>query len=291
MQRTRVLAFSANKTSNSLDVDSELRAIRQALDGVATVDHLPAARAEELVSDLSADPPVIMHFMGHGSPMGLELAYGRDDFRPADGQALREVLAGRGVQLVVLSSCYSAAQAHQIAQSVDAVVGTSEALEDESTAMFSNAFYKALRRGATVAEALRDGQDAVRLQHASDQFEIVGNKQWRLQPGASGKRPASRGSGRSGSRPPASMIAAGLAALAVAALLILGVRSIARDDSVEATGAGLGSESSDEAAAPGVEQSATDGATAVETTDTTAAQTDLAATVGKVGVGCDGRHA
>jgi len=265
MALPRVLVFSANQVSNSLDVDGELRAIRRALEGVATVDHLPAARAEELVSDLSTQPPVVMHFMGHGSPVGLELAYGRDDYRPADGQALRDVLAGRGIELVVLSSCYSAAQANQIAQSVKAVVGTPDVLEDESSAMFSGAFYKALRRHATVGQALRDGQDAVRLQHASDQFEIVGEEGWRLPAEAPIRATPSVAGSR---RPWKSRLLVGAAGLVALALVIGGLRLLGGDSAVEATEGDLGSESLT-AGSGAADDTPTAGSSAPDTDDTT----------------------
>jgi hypothetical protein len=178
--RPRVLVFSANQVDRPLDLDREWRAIRDSLGHNVEVKHLPAARADELVADLREHQPLIVHFIGHGSPQGLELAYGRGDYRPASGSSLQSLFADRGVELVVLSSCFSSTQAHHLAASVQAVVGTPEALEDESSASFSSAFYRSLSRGTALADALRDGRDAVQLQHGSDTFELVGNGKWKL---------------------------------------------------------------------------------------------------------------
>lgn len=178
----RVLVFSANQVNDALDTDNELRAIRNALPDAAVVDYLPATRADELVVDIRERKPNIIHFMGHGRPGGIELAHGRNDFRPVTGEALGQLFEGRGIQLVVLSSCYSASQAHQIEPAVVAVVGTPDRLEDESSQRFAAAFYRTLGRGGSVDEALRDGQDAVNLQNLSDRFVCLGDGSLRLRP-------------------------------------------------------------------------------------------------------------
>jgi hypothetical protein len=54
---------------------------------------------------------------------------------------------------VVLNACYSAPQAHAIAQSIDCVIGLSDAISDRAALRFSVAFYQALAYGRDVGAA------------------------------------------------------------------------------------------------------------------------------------------
>jgi CHAT domain len=83
--------------------------------------------------------------------------------------------AGRGVQLVVLNACYSKAQAEMLPGSVRAAVATTSAVGDVAARRFTVAFYRALGDGLTIAEAFRDGGDAVALDNREDVFWSAGH--------------------------------------------------------------------------------------------------------------------
>jgi hypothetical protein len=66
-------------------------------------------------------------------------------------------------------------QADSIRRAVEAVVGTTGAVEDEAARRFTAAFYRSIGNGLSVREAFRDGTDAVVLHGLSDVFHADGN--------------------------------------------------------------------------------------------------------------------
>ncbi len=175
-----VLLVSAQQMNKPLNIEAEQRAVRRGLAGAnVRPDYLPAANAESLVSDVSEARPRIVHFIGHGSLDGIELAYEQSYFESASGEALRAIFDGKGVQLVVLNACYSASQANALLGAVGAVVGTSGTLADQATPRFSGAFYRALARGGTVGEAMQDGVAAVGVHLPPDRqpdMQLIGDR-------------------------------------------------------------------------------------------------------------------
>jgi len=76
---------------------------------------------------------------------------------------------------VVLNSCFSQVQGDAIKGVVKAVVGTRAEVDDEAARRFTVAFYRALGEGLSVAEAYRDGGDAVALHGLTDVFQSEGD--------------------------------------------------------------------------------------------------------------------
>lgn len=180
--KTRVLVFSANQADRPLDIDLEVAAISDALRPAGPgcrVDYSPATRPDRMVAEMGRIDPTIVHFIGHGSPQGIELL-SEAGVRPASGPALRSLFTGRGVHLVVLSCCFSAEQAAAIQPEVGAVVGTSGRLDDLAGPSFGAAFYAALARGETVGDAVRDGRAAVGLNDYEGDFAVWGDRTLRL---------------------------------------------------------------------------------------------------------------
>lgn len=179
----KVVVIAANSLKSPLNLEEELRNIRDGLDrtGQLEAEMSLASRPDDLLRYVSDNRPVIVHFSGHGNEDGLAL---KDDSgqseRLVPGERLRSFFEDRGVQLVVLNSCYSEAQATVIAQSVPAVIGTPASLVDESAHRFSKAFYRTLANGRTVGEALKDGQDVVGLYDLDDQFQAHGDLDFAL---------------------------------------------------------------------------------------------------------------
>lgn len=119
-----------------------------------------AVRAADLPSLLLRYQPDIVHFSGHGTDDGaLLFADEQGRAQPAPPAALARLfglLADR-LRCVVLNACYSAAQAEAIAQSIDCVIGLSDAMGDQAALRFSVAFYQALAYGRDLATAFELG--------------------------------------------------------------------------------------------------------------------------------------
>lgn len=177
----KILFCAANPSETSpLDLEEELRSLEQELRGVKYRDSISlvarhAVRPDDLVRHVRADGPTVLHFSGHGTETGIVLRDDTKGYRTVDGASLRRFLNGRGVDLVVLNSCYSQAQADDIRPAVKAIVGTSAAVGDEAARRFTVAFYRALGDGLSVCEAFRDGGDAVALHGLEDVFHCAGD--------------------------------------------------------------------------------------------------------------------
>ena len=172
----KILFLAANPSRTApLDLEEELRSLEMELRAVAFRDSIQmiarhAVRPDDLVRYVRAEKPGIIHFSGHGSKGGIILRTEGGGYKQVDGSSLKRFLEGRGVELVVLNACYSKEQAENISASVKAVVGTTDAVDDEAARRFSVAFYRALGDGLPVSEAFRDGVDATLLEGFPDVF-------------------------------------------------------------------------------------------------------------------------
>jgi hypothetical protein len=182
----RILVLAANpKGTRALDLEEELRAIetqvRMAKHGqLVSVAARTAARPDDLIREVRELQPAILHFSGHGEAGGILL---RDDFggySMVSGEALKRFLRGRGVGAVVFNSCHSEAQAEMVCGVVEAVVGTTDALDDEAARLFSSTFYRTLCDGHTIGEAARDAADAIAMYQFKACFRLYGDEGFRL---------------------------------------------------------------------------------------------------------------
>ncbi|AGP40434.1 ATP-binding protein [Sorangium cellulosum] len=168
------------------------------------VRNAPAARAMDFREHLIRELPTVVHFSGHGQrccAMLRETDVGREarDLQPAatadasagepapgrilvrgEGEGTEWVPTGPLVELfaslrgriptrcVVLNACFTEAQAKDIAEHIDFVVGTTGSIPDRAAIVFSKAFYWALGEGMSFAEAFELGKGAIGLESAGD---------------------------------------------------------------------------------------------------------------------------
>jgi hypothetical protein len=179
-RKLRVLFLAANPlTTSQLDLEGELRSLKLELQAVKYRDSIElfsevAVQPDDLIRHVRAYKPAVIHFSGHGSPQGIILRT-EQGAQPVPGPSLRRFLANRGVELVVLNSCYSKDQAEVILGAVETVVGTTASVGDEAARRFTVAFYRSLGNGLSIREAFRDGSDAVALYGLLDVFHADGN--------------------------------------------------------------------------------------------------------------------
>jgi CHAT domain-containing protein len=177
----RILFLAANPTTTSrLDLEEELRSLDLELKGAKfreSIELVPrhAVRPDDLIRYVREEKPNVIHFSGHGSTTGILLRSDAGGVHTVEGPQLTRFLRGRGVELVVLNACYSKSQADSIRRAVKAVVGTTDAVEDEAARRFTTAFYRSIGNGLSVREAFRDGTDAVALNGLADVFHGAGN--------------------------------------------------------------------------------------------------------------------
>jgi hypothetical protein len=177
MTRLTVLFFAADPYSNTGDVprlllDEDVRAIRAKVRSSEFRDRLVfdvrwAARPDDLIQAFNETPPHVVHFSGHGRSEGLVLV--GDDGRPrivsVDALVHLFGIFGRGVRVVVLSACYSYAQAAAIARTVECVIGTRGPLYDQAAITFNASFYRGIAFGRSVGESFEQAKLALLLEH------------------------------------------------------------------------------------------------------------------------------
>lgn len=177
----RILFLESNPQSTArIDLAGELRELEQTIPAARFRDEITlkvahAARPDDLVLLLRNEHPDIVHFSGHGAAEGILFRREGDGYVAMGGSVLARVLSGRGVRLAVLNACYSATVAEELARVVPAFVGTSTSVDDQAAIVFAKAFYRSLGDGNSVAEAFRDGGDAVVIDRHQDVFVCGGD--------------------------------------------------------------------------------------------------------------------
>lgn len=167
--------------TNRLNLDEEARAIDQSLrqggfrDQFEILSHL-AVGTDDLQALLLRHMPDIVHFSGHGSPAGslvLQDPAGRAVAvsPPVLGNLFR-ILKDQ-IRCVVLTACYSEAQAKAIAEYIDCVVGVSNDISDIAAISFVSAFYSALGYGRDVQTAFELGTTQLQFDGHEEQARPI----------------------------------------------------------------------------------------------------------------------
>jgi hypothetical protein len=164
----KVLFLAANPLkTRRLRVDSEERTLlevaqrskdmRRRID----VERRPAVRPEDLVPALEGVKPSVVHFAGHGEEKGgIVLDNGRGGKKIVTfevlGAMFRNFAAdGLKVRCVVLNGCFTAEAFEVIGDSVEAIIGSSASIADDSALEFARGFYASIADGRSVGAAVR----------------------------------------------------------------------------------------------------------------------------------------
>jgi CHAT domain-containing protein len=118
-----LLAWANPKDLTQLDVQSEIDAVKEALDdliisGKVLIEELPNATPAELFSRVSKNPPHIFHFIGHGKLKvggggALALEGINDKHVLIDGDLMLDLFQGNNTKLIILSACQSGATSNK----------------------------------------------------------------------------------------------------------------------------------------------------------------------------------
>ncbi|GIJ48331.1 hypothetical protein Val02_52170 [Virgisporangium aliadipatigenens] len=157
-----ILVASADPLRSShTRLDEEQRAIVRAVTMAhaherLTVRGIGAVRFTDLRSALLASRPTVLHLSGHGTARG-EIVFLDDHGLPQTAPAavltgLFRILRGE-LRCVVLSACFTDAQAVAAAAHVPCVVGMSGRVADADAIRYTAAFYDGLAHGGDVRTA------------------------------------------------------------------------------------------------------------------------------------------
>ncbi|MFN8090746.1 MAG: CHAT domain-containing protein [Vicinamibacteria bacterium] len=145
--------------------------------GLARVEALPRATPAKLQRRLAAGDVDVLHFAGHGAfdaarrEGSILLEDERGRARPVAADALRAIVARRGLRLVFLNACESARGGRVewnrgvapalVAAGVPAVVANQYPVEDRAATAFARDLYASLARGLSIGDAAREARLAV----------------------------------------------------------------------------------------------------------------------------------
>lgn len=179
MSKVTVLFFATDAHSyqgagRRLLLDEDVRTIHEKLRSArfresVRIDVRWAARPDDLLQALNERQPQIVHFSGHGGDDGLVLLNDFGDPQPVPASVLAGLFGVfTGIRVVVLSACYSFAQAEAIARTVDCVIGTHGPLTDEGAITFNSCFYRAIAFGRSVGDAFAQAKLALSMLEPPD---------------------------------------------------------------------------------------------------------------------------
>jgi hypothetical protein len=153
-----------------LRIDREIRQIQEQvrsseLRDSITFEYRPATRVTDLLQHLNEVAPDVIHFSGHGEDAGIVLHDVQDRPRLLSDEDLRALLAvaPRRLKLVVLNACNSADQARVAIEHVDAAVGMTTSILDESARVFAGQLYNSLGFGRSLGLAFDQAKLQVQL--------------------------------------------------------------------------------------------------------------------------------
>lgn len=187
MNRIQVVLVAANpRGTTPLQLGDEVRRIESELAHSAYAETIAghdeesaqiqirpvwAAQLGDVVRNVIAFRPSVVHFSGHGEgPDGLIMVgeSGRPIAIPS--KILRDVFAefASVTRLVLLNACHSAVQAEEICQVIDCVIGMRKGITDQGAALFAAALYGHLALGSSVGSAFRLARSVMAVQVPSD---------------------------------------------------------------------------------------------------------------------------
>jgi hypothetical protein len=178
MKKHTILFLAANPSgTDRLALDREARAIQVELERSGFRDCFElvtwwAAEPLDLLRELRKLKPTVVHFSGHGGQDVAGLFFQGPDGRArlVSTAAIEETFdaAGASVKLVVLSACYSEAQAEALLAHVDCVVGMGGSIHDDAARSFAIGFYGGMGERESVTAAYKQGRAAISLEGLRD---------------------------------------------------------------------------------------------------------------------------
>lgn len=178
-----ILVLASSPTNQArLRLDKEVREIDEGLRRSQhrdkfTLQQCWAVRPDDLRRALLDFNPQIIHFSGHGEGEdGLVLENDVGKAQLVSTQVLANLFkrfADRGLECVVLNSCYSEVQANAIAEHINFVVGMNSVIGDDAAIRFAVGFYDELGAGYPYKDAYHGGCDAIALQGIPEEHTPV----------------------------------------------------------------------------------------------------------------------
>ncbi len=187
-----LVAVAQPRDATPVSARQETAAIRAAFAplvkaGLAVLDVLPAATPAGLHRKLASARVDVLHFVGHGAwdekegEGALLLVDGRGRSVWVDADALRRLLCGRGLRLVVLNACETGRGSRNdflrgvapalLAGGIPAILANQYKVLDTSATAFARHLMWAISRGNALGEAAREARVAVSVARGAEPMD------------------------------------------------------------------------------------------------------------------------
>lgn len=173
----KILFLAANPHQTArIRLDEEIREIRTEIAKSRYRDRFEmvsewALRVSDLQQVLLNHCPHIVHFSGHGSPTEeIVLEDDNGNPQPVSTEALSDLfrILKDNARLVVLNSCFAAAQANAITAYIDCAIGMKCAIGDQAAIKFAASLYGAIASCRSVREAFELGKNRLLLERINE---------------------------------------------------------------------------------------------------------------------------
>lgn len=168
----KILILAANPQNiPRLRLAQEVRDIRAALQSSKYRDQFElhprwAVRPRDIQNAMIEINPQFIHFLGHGKQdegLVFEDNFGKSISIGTEPLANLFRLFSEQIECVLLSACYSVAQAEEIVRYIPYVIGSKQSIVDEAAIEFAVGFYNALGEGYDIQFAYEMGCNAIDL--------------------------------------------------------------------------------------------------------------------------------
>ena len=128
------------------------------------IEETLAARPTDLLDHINRFRPTALHISGHGYVGGIVLEDERGvAVEVTTDQLSKLVRTCSSLRLLVLNSCDSSVSAEGISQTLEAAIGMSASIDDDSARVFAAQLYSSLGEGLDLARAFEQAKVQVQL--------------------------------------------------------------------------------------------------------------------------------
>lgn len=169
-----VLFLAANpKDTQQLNLDEEIRAIQKNIrlsdyrDSIIFESRW-AARSSDILQAINETNPTIIHFSGHGTKEGDIVLLNPDgSAKQVSKEAITMAISTASdiVRLVIFNACFSEHQAKNIVQNIEAAIGMTDSVRDDTAIIFAAQFYSSIGFGHSLEKSYRQAISAIMLEN------------------------------------------------------------------------------------------------------------------------------
>lgn len=154
-----VLFLAANPiTTSRLGLDEEVRSIQEKIRlskyrNSIRFESRWAVCASDILQAINETNPTIVHFSGHGAVSGklvLQNPDGTEKLVSQEAITMTIATASDTIRLVVFNACFSQQQAESVVEHIEAAIGMSDSIPDDTACVFAAQLYSSIGFGLSL---------------------------------------------------------------------------------------------------------------------------------------------